>query len=295
MLVFFTVRHICNAVIISFSIWCDRLCGETHNELKVAEWITMFCCIWAMLAYSTLYCMVVMAALRSRCRHYIFALWFLSVFLFFIPRLISAVRDWMSTILDTWCGPSANLECRSEMCCTRLAANAGRKKVPKNHHLGTIAQLCWAISSQLRYVSIIGKKNLLSSNISSTCPHNMVNFDLLAAEIVSLVWGTPSNFNGFRVLFVYVWIIATYTTQHLLYIVNLERNQLILVCNLVKNQQTLILFSLLDCKVNGICESMKFTHLSNYCRYSTMWKSKHRKCNIAVGYYERKLYQMYHT
>jgi len=28
----------------------------------------------------------------------------------------------------------------------------------------------------------------------------MVNFALLAAEIVSLVWGTPANFNGFRVL-----------------------------------------------------------------------------------------------
>jgi len=27
-----------------------------------------------------------------------------------------------------------------------------------------------------------------------------VNFGLLAAEIVSLVWGTPANFNGFRVL-----------------------------------------------------------------------------------------------
>ena len=38
-----------------------------------------------------------MAALRSRCGHYIFALWFLSIF--FIPRLISAVADWMSTIL----------------------------------------------------------------------------------------------------------------------------------------------------------------------------------------------------
>jgi len=35
------------------------------------------------------------------------------------------------------------------------------------------------------------KKNLLSSNIASTCPHNMVNFGPLAAEIVSLVWGTP--------------------------------------------------------------------------------------------------------
>jgi len=44
------------------------------------------------------------------------------------------------------------------------------------------------------------EKNLLSSNISSTCPYNMVNFGPLAAEIVSLVWGTPANFSGFRVL-----------------------------------------------------------------------------------------------
>jgi len=44
------------------------------------------------------------------------------------------------------------------------------------------------------------EKNLLSSNISPTCPHNMVNFGPLAAEILSLVWGTPGTFNGFRVL-----------------------------------------------------------------------------------------------
>jgi len=44
------------------------------------------------------------------------------------------------------------------------------------------------------------EKNLLSSNISPTCPHNMVNFGPLAAEIFSLVWCTPGNFNGFRVL-----------------------------------------------------------------------------------------------
>jgi len=31
-------------------------------------------------------------------------------------------------------------------------------------------------------------------------PHNMVNFGPLAAEIVSLVWCTPGNFNGFRLL-----------------------------------------------------------------------------------------------
>ena len=44
---------------------------------------------------------LIMTALRSRCGHYIFALWFLSIFYlsFFIPRLISAVGDWISAIL----------------------------------------------------------------------------------------------------------------------------------------------------------------------------------------------------
>ena len=82
----------------------------------------------------------------------------------------------------------------SVTCCTRLAVN----KDAKNRHLGTIAQLCRAISSQLRHVSTIGK-NLLSSNISSTCPHNMANVGPLMAEIDSVVWGTPANFNGFCV------------------------------------------------------------------------------------------------
>jgi len=49
------------------------------------------------------------------------------------------------------------------MCCTRLAGNAGPKKSPKIRHLGTIAQLCRAISLHLRHVSTIGK-NLVNSN-----------------------------------------------------------------------------------------------------------------------------------
>jgi len=40
-----------------------------------------------------------MAALRSRRRHYIFALRFLFLSSFFFPRLISAITDWMSAIL----------------------------------------------------------------------------------------------------------------------------------------------------------------------------------------------------
>ena len=99
----------------------------------------------------------------------------------------------------TWCCRSANLECRSETCCTRLAGNAGPKKSPKSRHLRAIVHICRAISLQLRHISTVGK-NLLSSNISSRCLHNMVIFGPLAAEIGPVVCGTPANFNGFRVL-----------------------------------------------------------------------------------------------
>ena len=83
--------------------------------------------------------------------------------------------------------------CRSEM------HGSLEMQDSKNRHLGTIAQLCQAIFSQRRHVSAIGK-NLLNGNVSPTCPHNMVNFGLLTAEICWRVWGTSTNFNGFRVL-----------------------------------------------------------------------------------------------
>ena len=44
------------------------------------------------------------------------------------------------------------------------------------------------------------EKNLFNSDISPTCLYKMVNFGPLVAEIVSLVWGTPGNFNGFHIL-----------------------------------------------------------------------------------------------
>jgi len=79
---------------------------------------------------------------------------------------------------------AAHCKCRTQK---------SRQKSPSRHHPATLSGL------QLRHVSTIGK-NLLSSNIPPTCPHNMVNFGSLAAEILSLVWGTPGNFNGFHVL-----------------------------------------------------------------------------------------------
>jgi len=36
--------------------------------------------------------------------------------------------------------------------------------------------------------------------MSSSFPHSMVKFGPLAAEIDLVVWGTPANFSGFRVL-----------------------------------------------------------------------------------------------
>ena len=103
----------------------------------------------------------------------------------FFPRLISASADRMST---------------NEMCCTRLTENTGRKKSPFWHHCTTLSGYIFrTISSVLRHVSTTGK-NLLNSNTSCTCPDNIVNFGLLMAEICWRVWGTPANFNGFRVL-----------------------------------------------------------------------------------------------
>jgi len=70
------------------------------------------------------------------------------------------------------------------------------QKSPSGHHRTTSSGYIFATKARIDN----RKKNLLSSNMSSTCTHNMVNFGPLAAEIVSLVWGTPANFNGFRVL-----------------------------------------------------------------------------------------------
>jgi len=48
---------------------------------------------------------------------------------------------------------------------------------------------------------IDNRKKPVKQQYLADMPYNMVNFDpALAVEIVSLVWGTPANFNGFRVL-----------------------------------------------------------------------------------------------
>jgi len=111
-----------------------------------------------------------------------FALWFLLSIFFSSPNLSHCILDVCHTC--THGVALVRIRCRSETSCTQFAENTGCKKSPKICNLGTITQLCWAISSQLRHILTIGKKYLLNSNTSPTCPYNMVNFNLLAAEIV---------------------------------------------------------------------------------------------------------------
>jgi len=62
------------------------------------------------------------------------------------------------------------------------------KNSPSGHHRTTLSGYVFTTKACINI-----------SNIPPR-PDNMANFGLLAAEIVSLVWGTPANFNGFCVL-----------------------------------------------------------------------------------------------
>ena len=79
---------------------------------------------------------------------------------------------------------------------TLLAENTGRKNSPFWHHRTILSGCIFADEACIEN----RKKNLLNIDTSSTCPLNMVNLGLLTAEIRWRVLGTPSNFNGFRVL-----------------------------------------------------------------------------------------------
>ena len=82
---------------------------------------------------------------------------------------------------------AARCKCRTQKSC---------QKSPSGHNRTTLSGYIFATKARI----VQSEKNLLSSDISSTCPHNKVNIGRLAAEILSLVWGTTGTFNGFRVL-----------------------------------------------------------------------------------------------
>ena len=139
---------------------------------------------------------IFMAALHSRCEHYILPCGFFFLFFFFFssPNLSGRRVDIYHTsthgvaLVRIY---NAGLKC--------AARGSMEIQDAKNRHLQTITQLCRAVSSQPRHASTIGK-NLLNSSISSTCLHNMVNFGPLVAEICWRVWGIAANFNVFHIL-----------------------------------------------------------------------------------------------
>jgi len=68
-------------------------------------------------------------------------------------------------------------------------------KIPSAHHCTTLSGYIFATKAY-----IDNRKKLLNNNISSRCLHSMMNFGPVTAEIDWGAWGTPANFNGFRVL-----------------------------------------------------------------------------------------------
>ena len=142
-----------------------------------------------------------MVALWNRADHYIFMLWFvllLSSSFFSSPNLSRRRWDVCHTsthgvalvrIKDAGLKPATrgSLKTQHAKMSPKIAIWA-----PSHNFVGNIFATKAHIDNR--------KKNLLSSNISSTCPRNMVKFGSLTAEIGSVVWGTPTNFNGFCVL-----------------------------------------------------------------------------------------------
>jgi len=70
-----------------------------------------------------------------------------------------------------------------------------RKKSPSGHPRTRLSDYIFATEAR-----IDNRKKLFKQLYLPTRLHNIVNFGSVAAEIGSLVWGTPANFNGFRVL-----------------------------------------------------------------------------------------------
>ena len=140
-----TLRKTSDRICMKFS----RKVGNGANEMKwsnfgsdlyhdIRKWIRIRIRVRHALAeVCTAPVLLVMAALCNREPLYfcpvVSIFFYLSFFLLFQRPQIGCLPYFY-----TWRGPSANLECRSEMCCTRLAANARpkktRQKSPSGHH-----------------------------------------------------------------------------------------------------------------------------------------------------------------
>jgi len=95
---------------------------------------------------------------------------------------------------DTWCGLGANLECMSEMCCTRLAGNTGCKKSPSAHHRTTLSGYIFATKALIDNRKKLVKQQYLPHVLKYGELRPTNGWDLFGSL------GYPANFSGFRIL-----------------------------------------------------------------------------------------------
>jgi len=123
-------------------------------------------------------------------------MWFLS-FLFYLfssPNLIGRRLDVYHT--STHGVALVQIYIAGLKCAARgsLQIQDAKKSLKSSgHHRTTLSGYIFATKACIDN----RKKNLLSSNISSTCPDNMANFGPIAAEICWRVWGTLQISMGF--------------------------------------------------------------------------------------------------
>ena len=135
-----------------------------------------------------------MAAQWNRAGHYVFVLWFLlSIYLIFFLAYSQPSQIGCLPCFHTWCGLSANLGCRSETYCTRLAGKYKTQKIARNspsgHHRTTLSGYIFATKA-----CIDNRKELVKQQY---LPHMSLQYGELRStsgwdRFVSL--GHPSKF-----------------------------------------------------------------------------------------------------
>ena len=129
-----------------------------YSDFGPIECYLFMAALCRLVAHTIIFCPVISIVLSSSC----------------FPRLILAVGDWMSTMLTHMVWP----QCEFRMQVWNLPHAARwklikrtqkwRKKSPSGHHRTTLSDYIFATRAR-----IDNRKNLLSSNISPTCNHNM--------------------------------------------------------------------------------------------------------------------------
>ena len=134
-----------------------------------------------------------MAALWNRAGHYILQLWFLSFFFFSSPNLRGQRLVYHTSTHDVALVRISNAYLKCAACGLLKIQNA--KITPSVHHRTTSTGYIFTTKAH----NDNGEK-LVKQQYVLHISLQYGELGPLAAEILSLVWGTPTNFNGFRVL-----------------------------------------------------------------------------------------------